>query len=260
LWRLKAAQSEGTVTSKTIDIKTADGVCDSYVSCPNTGGPFPAVLFFMDGIGIRPVLRDMADRLAASGYCVLLPNMFYRRGRAVPVDVTEILRPENRPALMDLVQSLTPERILRDAGVFIEFLAAQKEVNTAGPIGLTGYCMGGSMVLRTAAHYPGRIASAASFHGGRLVIDAPDSPHRLINRIAAELYIGHADHDHSMTAEDIARLEEALQKAGTRYRSELYIGALHGFTMLDMPVYDKAACDRHWDRLIDLYARTLKAA
>jgi carboxymethylenebutenolidase len=247
------------VTSKTIDIKTADGICDSYVSCPNTGGPFPAVLFFMDGIGIRAVLRDMADRLALSGYFVLLPNMFYRRGPAAPVEVSEILKPENRPALMDLVQSLTPERVMRDAGVFIEFLAVQREVKTAGPIGLTGYCMGGSMVVRTAAHYPERIASAASFHGGRLATDAPDSPHRLVNRITAELYFGHADQDQSMTADDIVRLEHALQEAGTHHRSELYTGALHGFTMSDMPVYDQAASDRHWDRLLDLYARTLKA-
>ncbi|HEX3913375.1 MAG TPA: dienelactone hydrolase family protein [Steroidobacteraceae bacterium] len=248
------------MTRKTIDIKTADGICDSYISCPATGDRLPAILFFMDGIGIRPVLRQMADRLAAGGYCVLLPNMFYRRGPAVPADVTEILRPENRPALMEAVRSLTPERVVRDAGVFLEFLAAQKQVAPDAAIGLTGYCMGGSMVLRTAAHYPERIASAASFHGGRLVTDAPDSPHRLVDRITAELYIGHADQDPGMTAEDIARLEAALHAAGTRHRSELYIGALHGFTMSDMPVYDEMACDRHWQRLAELYVRTLKAA
>lgn len=245
------------VNGKIIDIKTPDGVCDSYISCPNAGGPFPAVLFFMDGIGVRPVLFDMADRLAASGYFVLLPNMFYRRGHAAPSNVADVLKPENRANLMDLVFSLTPERVLRDAGVFLGFLAAQQMVKPGSRVGLTGYCMGGGMVLRTAAHYPGRVASAASFHGGRLVTEAPDSPHRLVNRITAELYVGHADQDQSMTAEDCARLDEALQKAGTRYRSELYAGALHGFTMPDMPVYDKTACDRHWDRLLALYARTL---
>jgi carboxymethylenebutenolidase len=127
-------------------------------------------------------------------------------------------------------------------------------------VGLTGYCMGGGMVMRTAAHYPERVASAASFHGGRLATDAPDSPHRLVNRITAELYLGHADQDASMTAEDIVRLDEALQKAGARYRAELYTGALHGFTMPDLPVYSKAACDQHWDRLLALYGRTLKVA
>jgi carboxymethylenebutenolidase len=248
------------VTSKTIDIKTPDGVCDSYITCPNAGGPFAAVLFYMDGIGIRPVLREMADRLAAKGYYVLLPNMFYRRGPAAPIDVAKILSPENRASLMDLVHSLTPERVVRDAGVFLDFLDAQKEVALRMPVGLTGYCMGGGMVVRTAAHYPGRIASAASFHGGRLATDAPDSPHRLVNRIAAELYFGHADQDAGMTAQDIARLDEALREAGIRYRSELYTGALHGFTMPDLPVYNKAACDQHWDRLFALYAKTLKVA
>ena len=124
------------MTSKTIDIKTPDGVCDSYISCPNAGGPFAAVLFYMDGIGIRPVLREMADRLAANGFYVLLPNMFYRSGRAAPVDVAEVLKPENRASLMDLVKSLTPERVLRDAGVFLDFLGAQKEVTPGGRVGL----------------------------------------------------------------------------------------------------------------------------
>jgi carboxymethylenebutenolidase len=248
------------VTSKTIDIKTPDGACDSYITCPNAGGPFAAVLFYMDGIGIRPVLREMADRLAAKGYYVLLPNMFYRRGHAAPIDVAKILSPENRASLTDLVHSLTPERVVRDASVFLDFLDAQKEVASSMPVGLTGYCMGGGMVVRTAAHYPGRIASAASFHGGRLATDAPDSPHRLVNRITAELYFGHADQDAGMTAQDIAQLNEALREAGTRHRTELYTGALHGFTMPDLPVYNKAACDQHWDRLFALYAKTLKVA
>jgi carboxymethylenebutenolidase len=255
----EGARSNGNaVIGKTIDIKTPDGLCDSYIVCPNSGGPFAAVLFYMDGIGIRPVLREMADRLAANGYYVLLPNLFYRRGRAVPVDVTELLSPKNRASLMDLVQSLTPERVVGDANVFLDFLGAQREVASSIPVGLTGYCMGGGMVVRTAAHYPERVASAASFHGGRLATDAPDSPHRLVNRITAELYFGHADQDAGMTTEDIERLDEALRKAGTRYRTELYAGALHGFTMPDLPVYHKAACDQHWDRLLSLFARTLK--
>jgi carboxymethylenebutenolidase len=248
------------VTSKTLDIKTPDGTCDSYISYPKGAGPVPAVLFYMDGIGIRPVLRAMADRLAENGYYVLLPNMFYRRGSAAPIDVAEVLKPENRAALMDLVFSLTPERVVSDAGALLEFLDNQKEVKPGSAVGLTGYCMGGGMVMRTAAHYAERVASAASFHGGRLATDSPDSPHRLVQRITAELYFGHADRDQSMTAEDIARLEDALQKAGSRYQAELYTGALHGFTMPDLPAYNKAACDQHWERLLALFGRTLKPA
>jgi carboxymethylenebutenolidase len=245
------------MTNETVDIKTPDGACESYISYPNDAGPFPAVLFYMDGIGVRPVLRDMADRLAGNGYYVLLPNMFYRRGRAAPVDVAEVLKPDNRAALMDLVLSLTPERVVSDAGAFLEFLAAQKEVKSGSPVGLTGYCMGGGMVMRTAAHYAERVACAASFHGGRLATASPDSPHHLVHRITAELYFGHADQDPGMTPEDIARLEDALHKAGRRYQAELYAGALHGFTMPDLPVYNKPACDQHWDRLLALFRRTL---
>jgi carboxymethylenebutenolidase len=248
------------VTSKTVDLKTPGGTCDSYISYPKGAGPFPAVLFYMDGIGIRAVLREMADRLAENGYYVLLPNMFYRRGGAAPIDVAEVLKPENRATLMDLVLSLTPERVVSDAGAFLQFLATQKEVKSGRPVGLTGYCMGGGMVMRTAAHYAERVASAASFHGGRLATAAPDSPHHLVQRITAELYFGHADQDQSMTTEDIARLEDALRKAENRYQAELYTGALHGFTMPDLPAYNKAACDQHWHRLLALFGRTLKPA
>ena len=247
------------MTSKNIDIETTDGPCDSYISWPAGRGPFPAVLFYMDGIGIRPLLHKMADRLAAKGYYVLLPNMFYRRGPAAPVDVAEVLELENRASLMDLVHSLTPERVVRDAGVFLEFLTAQKEVRSDSAVGLTGYCMGGGMVLRTAAHYPERVSSGASFHGGGLATGAPDSPHRLVHRIAAQIYVGHGDQDQSMPPEDIARLDEAMQNAGIRYQTELYTGALHGFAMADLPAYNARACDQHWDRLLALYRRTLKA-
>lgn len=240
-----------------IDITTPDGVCDSYVSYPDAGGPYPAVLFYMDGIGFRPVLHRMADRIAARGYYVLLPNMFYRLGRAVQVEAADVLKPENRPKLMERVQSMTPERVLRDAEAFLEFLDVRPEVRPGGRIGLTGYCMGGGMALRTAVRFPDRVAAAASFHGGRLATDAPDSPHRGVGRITAELYFGHADQDQSMPPADITRLDEALTAAKVRYQAELYEGALHGFTMTDLPVYDKAAEDKHWHRLLALYERTL---
>lgn len=244
--------------SKNIDIKTPDGLCDSYVAYPDSNGLYPAVLFYMDGIGVRPVMHQMADRIAARGYYVLLPNLYYRHGRAPLFEVAEILRPENRPKLMGMVLSVTPELVLRDAGIFLNFLGAQKEVNPTSKMGLTGYCMGGSMAIRTAAHYPEKIAAAASFHAGRLVTEAADSPHRLVGQISAELYFGHADKDPSMPTADIARLDEHLQAAGTRYQSELYAGAMHGFTMSDLPPYNETACNQHWDRLLSLYARTLK--
>ena len=247
------------MANKSLEIETPDGMCESYISWPDAAGPFPAVLFFMDGIGFRPALRRMADRIAANGFYVLLPNLFYRYGPAPQVDAAEVLKSENRPKLTGMVQSLTPEIVRRDAGVFLDFLAAQREVKPNGKVGLTGYCMGGSMAVRTAAYYPDRVAAAASFHGGRLVTDAADSPHRLLEKIAAELYFGHADQDQTMPLENIARLDDSLKAAGTRYRTELYAGAMHGFTMQDSPMYNAAACSRHWNRLLDLFERTLKS-
>ncbi len=247
------------MASKTVDIKTPDGVCDAYASHPGQGGPFPAVLIFMDGIGVRPVLHGFADRLAGAGYYALLPNMFYRRGRAPLFDTAEIIKPENRPKLMEYVLALTPDTVLRDAGAFLDFLAAQKEVRPGAKVGLTGYCMGGGMVVRTAARYPERVASGASFHGGRLVADGPESPHRLADKIRCRLYFGHADQDGSMTAEQIAELDRTLKAAGVRYAAELYTGALHGYTMPDLPVYNREAAERHWQRLLGLFAETLQA-
>jgi carboxymethylenebutenolidase len=245
------------MANATIDIPMPDGPCDSYISYPDSGGPFPAVLFFMDGFGIRPVLHRMADRIADWGLYVLQPNLFFRRGRAPLFDLAEMLKPELRPVRMQLVHSLTPEIVERDAGTYLEFLASQPQVEPGSLVGLTGYCMGGSMVVRTAAAYPSRIAAGASFHGGRLVTDDAQSPHRLVGRITAALYFGHADHDQGMPVADIERLEAALQEAGTRYQSELYEGAQHGFTMPDLPAYNEAACERHWEHLWSLFVRTL---
>jgi carboxymethylenebutenolidase len=245
--------------SKKIDIKTADGVCDCYVSWPDKGGPFPAVLFYMDGIGVRDVLYQMADRIAASGFYVLLPNMFYRAGRVPVFDHREILKPENRPKLMELVFSLTPEKVVSDAGAFLDFLKTPKEVKPGSKVGLTGYCMGGGMVMRTAAAFPDRVAAAAAFHAGRLFTDDPQSPHKLAGQIKAELYFGHADQDQGMTPEQIKGLDDALNAAGTKYEAELYAGALHGYTMPDLPVYNAAACEKHWQKMLALFDRTLKA-
>jgi carboxymethylenebutenolidase len=244
--------------SQFIDVATSDGLCDAYLAYPDGSGPFPAVLFYMDGIGFRPTVHRMAERLASNGYVVLLPNLFYRRGRGQPWSVPDIFKPENRPKLMEYIQSLTPEVIVKDAGAFLGFLSARPEVNTAAKVGLTGYCMGGGMAVRTAAHYPDRIGAAASFHGGRLATDAPDSPHRLLGRIGAELYFGHADMDEHMTPAEIARLDDALRTAGVRFTSEVYSGAMHGYTMPDLPVYNAQAAERHWQSLLELFARSLK--
>ncbi|WP_200210463.1 dienelactone hydrolase family protein [Micromonospora coerulea] len=245
----------------TVDVPTSDGVADACLARPDGDGPFPAVLVFMDAFGLRPRLAEMAERIAAEGYLVLVPNLFHRAGRAPLFDLAGLDDPERRGALfgqlMPLIGALTPEVVARDAEAYLDFLAARDDV-VPGPVAITGYCMGGTNALRAMAAHPDRIAALASFHAGRVVTDAPDSPHLGVGSITGEVYFAHADNDQSMTAEQIATLEKALEAAGVTYRSELYAGAHHGFTMSDTATYDERATERHWSALFDLLGRTLR--
>ncbi len=243
-----------------VDVQTPDGVADAILAAPAERGPYPGVLLYMDAFGLRARLEEMADRLAAEGYVVLVPNVFYRHGRAPVVDLPDLSNPENRAGIFDklrpIMADLTPDRAMSDAEAYLAFLAEDDRVGD-GPVGTVGYCMGGALALRTAAHAPDRVAAVASFHGGRLATDDPESPHRLVDRVKAEVYLGHADNDASMPPEQQERIAEALTSAGVRHRAELYDGAAHGFTMSDTPVFDEAATERHWERLDDLFGRSL---
>ncbi|UUN30772.1 dienelactone hydrolase family protein [Streptomyces sp. FIT100] len=249
------------VRGTSVDIPTQDGTADAYLAHPGDSAPHPAVLLYMDAFGLRPQLRRMADRLASAGYTVLVPNVFYRHGRAPVVELPDVIDPVRRPeifaALGPVMQALTPESAMRDAGVYLSCLAASPLADD-GPVGLTGYCMGAVLALRTAGTYPERVAAAACFHGGRLATDAADSPHLLADRITAELYFAHADQDPSMTEDQIALLESTLTAAGVTYRSEVYHGAHHGFTQADTAAHDAQAEERHWQALLALLSRTLR--
>jgi len=243
-----------------VDVKTQDGVADAILAAPTEGGPFPGVLLYMDAFGLRARLEEMADHLAAEGYVVLVPNVFYRHGRAPVVDLGDLGRPESRAGIFDrlgpVMRALTPDLAMRDAQAYLTFLADDDRVGD-GPVGTVGYCMGGALALRTAAQAPDRVAAVASFHGGRLATDDPASPHRVVDRVRAEVYVAHADNDGSMPPDQQQRLSEALTAAGVTHRAELYDGVAHGFTMSDTPVYDEAATQRHWERLTDLFRRNL---
>ncbi|MCT9076902.1 dienelactone hydrolase family protein [Streptomyces fulvoviolaceus] len=243
-----------------LDIPTPDGTADAYLAFPADGAPHPAVLLYMDAFGLRPHLKSMADRLAEAGYTVLVPNVFYRHGRAPVVELPEFINPAERPEIIQQLgpaaRTLTPEGAMRDAAVYLDWLAASP-LTTDGPVGVTGYCMGAGLALRTAGSHPDRVAAAAGFHGAYLATDAPDSPHLLAERITAELYFGHADHDSTNPAEQIARLDKALATAGVRHRTEVYEGAHHGFTQADTAMYGAEATDRHWAALLELLGRTL---
>jgi carboxymethylenebutenolidase len=214
----------------------------------------------MDAFGLRPSLKKMADRLAGQGYTVLVPNVFYRHGRAPVVELPDFIDTDARPELFQkivpLIRSVTPERAERDADAYLRRLADCPQA-ADGPVGVTGYCMGARLALRTAGAYPERVAAVAGFHGGQLATDQPDSPHLLAGRITAEAYFGHADQDHSLPPEQIERLEKAFTDAGVRHRCEVYEGAPHGYTQEDTSSYHAEAAERHWRELLALFGRAL---
>jgi carboxymethylenebutenolidase len=241
-----------------IEIQTRDGRCPSYVYRPAGEGPWPAVLVFMDGLGIRPAMLEVGERLAKSGYFVLLPDLFYRSGPYEPMDPHTVFSdPEKRKVLMEkFFAHATSANIMSDTTAFLDYIAAQPDVKKGG-IGTTGYCMGGRLSLIAAGTYPDRIVAAASYHGGRLANEDPDSPHLLAPKMKARVYAAGAIEDQSFPDDMKARLEEALTKAGVDHKIETY-PAKHGWVFRDTPVYDAASSERHWQTLVALMDAVLK--
>lgn len=240
-----------------VAIKTRDGVCPASLFTPaGAKGPWPAVVFFMDGLGIRPVMWEMGQRLADGGYIVLLPDLYYRLGSYPPMVPAEVLAdPKRREELMKFVGSLDRDRKIADAGAYIEFLSSRPEVK-GGRFGVTGYCMGGNVSLTAAGAYPDRFAAAASFHGGNLASDKPDSPHLFLGKMTGRVYIAGAIEDASFPEEQKSRLEQTLSEARVDHLIETY-PARHGFAVPDLPVFDPAAAERHWVALFGLFRETL---
>ena len=242
--------------SEMIDVQTPDGVADAYLTRPDDE-PHPGVLFIMDAYGLRPQIEQMADRIAARGYVVLAPNVFYRAGRAPVVSLDGIGDPDRREEVfgrvMPLVRGLTTEQVDSDGAAY---LGALEQV-APGPVAITGYCMGGRVGWKIAAACPERVAGLGGFHVGGLVTDADDSPHHSADRLAAEVYLGFADNDRSATPEQIEAVGRALDAAGVRYESAVYPGAAHGYTMADTPAYHEAAAERHFRELFALLDRAV---
>ncbi|MBU3863402.1 dienelactone hydrolase family protein [Streptomyces sp. 4503] len=247
--------------TKTLRIPTVDGQADAFAAYPDRGGRHPGVLMYPDAFGVRPVLEEMAHELAGHGYYVLVPNFYYRHGPAPVIELPEHIDEETRPAvigqLMPLLEAhITTERVLRDADAYLTFLTAQPEVS-AGPVAVTGYCIGTLLALRTAAAHPDQVAAVAGFHPGFVVTDAPDSPHRLVPQLTAEVHLGLAEGD--LSPEVISELYQALDAAGVGHTCEIYPDTLHGFTMSDTDAFSAAGLKRHWDRLLSLLDRTVAA-
>lgn len=240
-----------------IDVATPDGVADCYLTQPEGDGAHPGVLFVIDAIGLRQQIKDMADRIAAEGYVVLAPNIFYRAGRAPIWPDVNLADPDARDSFMTTVRplmaALTPEAAAADGGAYLAKLA---EI-TDGRVGITGYCMGGRLGWQIAASHPDRVAALGGFHTGGMVNDSDDSPHLRAPQVKAIVYWGFADNDGSMTPDNVATLNSAMDDAGVSYTTEVYTGAAHGYTMADQGAYNQAAAERHYEALFDLLGRTL---
>ena len=248
---------------ETIEIPLADGSAEAYVARPEGEGPHPGVLFVMDAIGLRPRIAEMIERIAGWGYVVLAPNVFHREGRIADLaPQADLSLPGEREKFfaqaMPRVGALTSDLAEDDLPRYLAALRSLDGVSD-GPVGTTGYCMGARLAVR-AANLDAGVAAVGGFHGGGLVTDEPDSPHRGLGSARAELLFGHADNDGSMPPEAVAELGRTLAEHGLVATNEVYEGAPHGYSMSDTPMYDEAAAERHFAELEALFARTLHIA
>jgi carboxymethylenebutenolidase len=261
-----ANAAELPVIEKSVEIKTADGVCDAVFIHPASGS-HPGVLIWPDAFGLRPAMKDIGKRLAAEGYSVLVPNPFYRVAKAPVVDDPSSFNfsnPTDRAKLQPLMGSISAAGAAeRDAASYVAFLDAQTQVNKAKKIGTQGYCMGGPLVVRTAAAQANRIGAGASFHGGGLVTANPDSPHLLAPKIKARMYFGVAANDDKAQPDAKDKLREAFAAAKVPAELEVY-GSLHGWCVPDMPkaadgapIYNRTDAEKAWAKLVALYKAAL---
>ena len=260
-----AAGSAGAADAfveKEVEIKTPDGTCDAAFIHPSSGS-HPGVIIWPDAFGLRPSMRDMAKRLAADGYSVLVPNPFYRISKAPQFgDITNFSFATDRAKIQPLMSSIGADGAAeKDAAAFVAFLDAQPQVNKSKKIGTQGYCMGGPLVVRTAAAQPNRIGAGASFHGGGLVTANPNSPHLLAPKIKAHMYFGVAANDDKSQPDAKDKLREAFAAAKVPAEVEVY-GSQHGWCVVDMPnatppIYNKPDAEKAWGKLVALYKTAL---
>jgi carboxymethylenebutenolidase len=242
---------------QTVEIATKDGATTTFIVHPERDGPHPVVLFFMDAPGIREELRDMARRIGAAGYYVMLPNLYYRRGVLEIKDLPPLPEAEARARMFDLMGSLTIAMVMADGDALLNF-ADRDPAASKKPIATLGYCMSGQYAINFAARYPRRVAAAASIYGVQLVTDRPDSPHLAAQKAKAELYVACAEHDPYAPLQMVEALDASLKASAINAEVELYPGVHHGFAFPQRAAaYDKPAAERHWERLFALWRRNL---
>ncbi len=245
------------VTAADVEVSTPDGTADCHFVRPSSGA-HPGVLIWPDALGLRPAFEQMGRRLAESGYAVLVVNPYYRSARAPVLAEGASFRDEaTRKTIIPLMRSLNAETNVTDARAFVGFLDAQDAVASNRKMGTMGYCMGGPITMRTAAALPDRIGAGASFHGGRLVTDAPDSPHLLVGKMQARYLFAIAENDDKKDPKAKTVLREAFAGVGLSAEIEVYAGTLHGWCPPDSPVYNEAQAERAWSRLLNLFETAL---
>jgi carboxymethylenebutenolidase len=246
------------MSQRDVEVRTADGECPASLHVPDGAGPWPAVIVFPDAGGLRDTLRDMGERLAAMGYVALVPDSYYRSGAWPAFDMRTVFgEPSERERLLALAKSVTADMAARDAAAYVDYLLALPET-TGTAVGTTGYCLGGKLSLVVAGHLGEKVAAAAAFHAGDIAVDDPDSPHHRAGSIRATVYVAGATDDPTFPTEQRDRLEAALAGAGVQHTIETY-SAAHGFAVADVPTYDPAAADKHWDALSQLYSEAFGA-
>lgn len=258
------SQAGERIVEQAVDVRTASGVCDAVLVHPQGEGPWPAVIQFPDAFALRPSMRDIAKRLAGHGYVVLVVNQYYRDMKAPPQGyLFDFTNAAAREQFMKLRAPLTNEGVAQDAKAFLQFLDSQPFVNKKAKIGLFGYCMGGLMTMQAAAALGERVGAGASFHGGGLVTDSADSPHRFIPKLHGEYLIAIAENDHVAQPDAQPKLSDAFRAANVPAKVEVFPGTIHGWCVKDMPmrdgkqVYNEPQAEKAWSEFVALLKRRL---
>jgi carboxymethylenebutenolidase len=261
----RASAAGADMVDSDVEIKTADGTCEAALIHPKGKGPWPGVILFVDIFGLRPTMRDMAKRLAANGYAVLVPNPYYRTTKAPGLPGTlDFASPDDRAKIAKVREPMTDAAVMSDSTAYVKFLDAQAVVNKKAKMGVFGYCMGGPMTMQAAAANPGRVGAGASFHGGGLVTDKPDSPHLKVPTMKAQFYFAIATNDDQRQPDAKTKLAEAFKAAKLVQTQEVYEGCMHGWCVKDMPngpdgkpLYNEAGAEKAWGELTALYKRAV---
>jgi carboxymethylenebutenolidase len=253
----------GDMVETDVLVTTPNGSCDAALIHPKGKGQWPGIILFVDVFGLRPTMRDMAKRLAASGYTVLVPNPYYRTTKAPGLPMTlDFTSADDRAKMAKVREPLTDQAVMSDSTAYVKFLDSQTMVHKKAKMGVFGYCMGGPMTMQAAAGNPGRIGAGASFHGGGLVTDKPESPHLKVPQMKAQFYIAIATNDDQRQPDAKTKLAEAFKAANLPEKQEVYDGCAHGWCVKDMPMgpdgkplYNEAGAERAWGELTALYKR-----